>query len=304
MRLDVTTDAWLLGPSRVKTDAVLHKQVPVSVGTSAVLTGPIRVKTDAFLAGACKVLTDALIMSYIPRKARYAAADWTEYYDEGAEGEWGHPNTRLEVRLHTVKTSVAHITQAIVDHYENYLGPAAYNQRIVIAYGGFGWAAQELLVRGFTDVTVADLSEHIQAEKDNNDQQELKDSIAKVGLDFRYARGKVIFDKFKSTGNRRGTIEIVNADIMTEEGRDAIFDVVGNPQIVVTEDYMHYLNDSDAIALSAACQDFGGIQTVAHLVRTTAVSFQDPRFNWKSLSEWKTLISGDIWIDYNTGEVL
>jgi len=199
----------------------------------------------------------------------------------------------------------------IARHFENQIGPAAFNRRFVIVGGGFGWAADELLERGFTNIVVVETSTWVLAEMDNDDEQEVRDACAAVGLDSNGARANELVARHARPGvprrQRRNVVEsisIVNADIGTAQGRTAVKSAVGgNPQIVVTEEVMGCLTDAEAIQLHSDCNAFGGQQTVVHLVTPLEPNnTQDSGYNWKSMADWLALIPA-IWINGATGEV-
>ncbi len=244
----------------------------------------------------------------MPRKTWDTKADWDAAYDKGAEGEWGHPSTRAEVRLHYLRGNRQGLIDRVAGYYEGMLGPAAYNRRFVIVGGGWGFIADALLGLGFTNIVVVDQSAYVQAEKDNDDRLEIITECAKVMLASDDERTLMILVDYSTPGPRRGTIPIVDADISTGSGRTAVRQALtpsGNPQIVVTEDVMTSLEDAECIALAGYCQAWGGQQEVVHLVSTLQPGgSQDPVFNWKSLVDWKALIPGDTWIDARTGDVL
>ena len=239
-----------------------------------------------------------------------ATFDGAYSYNAAADG---HPNTRPAVMLHYQRGAMRGVSIPIANYFANYIGPAAFNRRFVIVGGGFGWVADELLDRGFTNIVTAETSAWIIAEMDNDDEQEVRDACAVAGLDPNGARADELVTRHARPGvprrrrkNVAEDIQIVNADIGTVQGRNAIKSAVGgNPQIVVTEEVMGCLTDAEAIALDDACNAFGGQQTTAHLVTPSLPNnTQDPGYNWKLLSDWKLLIPGAIWIDASTGEVL
>lgn len=226
----------------------------------------------------------------------------------------GHPNTRAGVRLHYHRGRLLTTAEKVAAYFDSYLGPAAYNQRFVIVGGGFGWVAGELLDLGFTNIVVAETSAYVLAEMDNDDEQEIRDACAAVGLDPNGARADELVARWARPGvprrRRRGQasdVVIVSADISSPQGRNAAKSAVGgNPQIVVSEEVIGCLSDAEALAFADDCQAWGGQQTVVHLVTTLRPQGgQDAGYNWKTLAEWKALLpANNILIDAVTGEVL
>ena len=233
-------------------------------------------------------------------------------YGFNAESD-GHPITRAGVRLRYHHGAMSNIAATVAAYFDNYFGPAAYNQRFVIVGGGFGWIAGELLDRGFTNIVVGETSTYILAEMDNSDEQEVRDACSTVGLDPNGARADELVSRWARPGvprrRRKGVAEdvlILDADISTSAGRTALRSAVGgNPQIVVSEEVIGCLDDAEAIQFAAYCQAWGGQQTVVHLVTPLMPDNpQDAGYNWKTLAEWKLLIPSDIFIDAVTGEVV
>jgi hypothetical protein len=227
----------------------------------------------------------------------------------------GHPNTRQGVRLHYHRGRMLNSAQRIADYFHNYFGPAAYNNRFVVVGGGFGWAAGELLDRGFTNIVVVETSQYVLDNMDLDDEAEVRAACVQVGLSSTGDRANELVGWWARPGvprrRRRQTpldVPIVNEDILTSAGRTAIRNALnpsGNPQIVVTEDVLGVLDDTEAVAFADACSAWGGQQTVVHLVTPLMPEHtQAPGYNWKLLADWKLLIPGDIWIDAVTGEVL
>lgn len=240
----------------------------------------------------------------MPRVDWNGKAAWDQYYRKGAEGLWGHPNTRPEVKLHYHKAvrevRIGQRAAALGLHF----GPAAYNKRILIVGGAFGWLAEALLTEGFLTVGVTDTSSYVQAEKDNTEETELRAEITSVGLDPDTDRGALILSTHLR-GPRRGSIDIIDADILTPAGRTTVRQAMGNPQVVVTETVLESLEDNEAITLSEAAHAFPGQVEVVHVVYTLAPDGgQNPVFNWKTLADWKMLIPADTFVDASTYEVI
>lgn len=255
----------------------------------------------------------------MPRKSWATQADWDAEYRVGLETDGfvsAGVGARAEVKLHFVRSMRQSATQQIADHYEGHLGPAAFNRRFVIVGGGFGWAAQELLIRGFTNIVVVETSAYVQAEKGNTDEAEVRAAISAVGLDPDAGRGAALLERGSPAASRnpRGAgIVIVNADISTSAGRTAVRNALvpsGNPQIVISEDVATSLDDAEVVALDADMSAWGGQQTVVHMVSalppgTVGVPPRyNPPFNWKTLVAWKALLPDPTWIDVTTGDIL
>jgi hypothetical protein len=219
----------------------------------------------------------------------------------------------VPIHVHYLRSALRGVAIPVAAYFDSYLGPAAYNQRFVIVGGGFGWIADELLDRGFTNIVVAETSQYILDNMDLDDEADVRDACEAAGYDRNSPGVDALVGWFARTGvprRRRGQVAedvpIVSADISTPQGRNAAKSVIGgNPQIVVSEDVIGTLSDAEAIQFAADCQKWGGQQTVVHLVTTLDPdASQDPGYNWKTLADWKLLIPSDIFIDAVTGEVL
>lgn len=240
--------------------------------------------------------------------------DWTlkATFDEAYKSLIESPGPG-PITVHYLRAARDGMIARVAGYFAGYLGPAAYNNRFVIVGGGFGWVAGELLDMGFTNIVVTELSTYILDNMDLSDEVDVRDAAEAAGYDrnapeidalvARYARPGV---PRRRRGGTAADVPIINEDILTSTGRTAIRAAVGgNPQIVVTEDILPGLTDTEAQDMAAACQTFGGQQTVAHLVTTLQPdAVQDTDYNWKTLADWKLLIPSDIFVDAVTGEVL
>jgi hypothetical protein len=231
-------------------------------------------------------------------------ATWDAAYRLHGEMD-GFPASRPQLILGYTRSTLKPLVEKVAGYFDNYLGPAAYNRRFLIVGGGFGWIAEELVARGFTNIVVSETSAYVLANMDEPDEQEIADRITAIGLDPASGRGNELLLRHRSDRNRRlPSIPVLNEDVLTSAGRNALRSALGGqPQIVVSEDVMSSLSDAEAIAFDAACNSFGGQQTTVHGV-TTLQEIQDEGYNWKSLADWKALVPGAIWIDLVSGEVL
>jgi hypothetical protein len=188
-----------------------------------------------------------------------------------------------------------------------HLTPASYNRRTLIVGGGFGWAADYMQGIGFNNIVVAETSTYIHDELDVSDEIEIRQKCVLAGASS--AREEQIVAKYSRGVRRPAGITIIDADILTEAGRDAVLAAFGGPgqkpQIVVTEDVMVCLSDAEVVALDTACYGWTpNPNPVVHTVTIPPPGEGDPGFNWKTLDGWKGLIPGSYWMDAITGEVL
>jgi hypothetical protein len=73
-------------------------------------------------------------------------------------------------------------------------------------------------------------------------------------------------------------------------------------QWCISEDVMPTLSDEEAKALAERMSHVAS--KVAHWVSTRVGEGQDPRLNWKTLEEWKEILSPDLVVSRNDGRVL
>jgi hypothetical protein len=142
--------------------------------------------------------------------------------------------------------------------------------RILIVGAAFGWFAEGLIDLGYLESNIvnADTSTWIHANKADN-----------------------------------AVLDILNADPTTSEGQDAVVgELGGEPDWIISEDVLPALSDEEAITFCNALHAFAG-GGVVHWVSVRKVS-QDARLNWKTLEEWKALVTPDLVIERGTARVL
>ena len=239
----------------------------------------------------------------MPLRTWDTKADFDAAYSMGAEGLDGHDPNRPEVKLHYHRSIIGGTIATRAKHFAEFFGLKKFNKRILIVGGGFGWLAEEMRKLGFTMLLTTDISTYIQAEKDNDDEIEIRAEIAAVGLNPNQGRGAVLLNHHKTVGKRRRMEEILDADICTPAGRFAVMNIFGNPRIVITESVLESLTDTEAITLAECAHLFAPPQDVYHLVHTPSRS-DNPGYNFQSLTAWKALIPMDTFIDAATFEVL
>lgn len=160
-------------------------------------------------------------------------------------------------------------------------------QRIVLIGGGFGWVAEKFIAAGYGPaadgtangkVAVVDTSTWIQSNKAANAQ-----------------------------------LSISNADVNASTGRRAIRNLFGSNTATIdwaiSEDVLTSLIGTGPTPggnneIVPFCQNLRSLATnVAHWVSVGTAS-SDPRYNWKTLAEWKAWVSPDWVIQRGTATVL
>lgn len=159
-------------------------------------------------------------------------------------------------------------------------------QRIALVGGSFGWVAEHLIQLGYGPaadgtnvgrVACIDTSTYIQANKAGN-----------------------------------AVVEIMNVDVNAATGRRAVKVNFGSPNVVVdwaiTEDILPVLTDSEAGVFAGACRALA--TNVAHWITPGygpnggQSPSQTAEMNWKSMANWKTLVTPDFVIRRGTSELL
>lgn len=192
-------------------------------------------------------------------------------------------------RSHYLKTGFHH-AQGLIGA----LGLTASDAVAVIGCG-FGGTVEGLLalVPGISAVGV-DVSPWVQSAKDTTETAYLRGKIAEAGLDPDTGKGAAKLAEY-DTGETRAATFILNTDITGGgKARNDIKSALGlknNEDITwaVSDDLLTSLTDGEITdhigamnALAVSC---------AHLVTPLMPeTTQDPRLNWKTMSEWRALI--------------
>ena len=184
-------------------------------------------------------------------------------------------------------------------------GAAARNKRIVLLGAGYGREVEQLIALGYSRTVAVETSAFIHATAGDTWQPDVEAALVAAGHDLAdpYAvRSLALYDNTQT----KGRVPLVDADVLTDVGRDAIVAALGgNPQVIATLSVMEGLTDVEGQAITDAMQAFNGPQTIIHALHTgDGGPAYDDRLNWKSLAEWGAAISGvDAWVDLSTGEI-
>lgn len=82
----------------------------------------------------------------MPLKTWNTKADFDAAYRVGAEGQWGHPSTRPEVKLNYSRFWQMPDARIRVQGIANAMGWTAPGPAMVIVGAGFGWLAEAFTV--------------------------------------------------------------------------------------------------------------------------------------------------------------
>lgn len=190
----------------------------------------------------------------------------------------------------------------------NAMGWTAPGPSIVIVGAGFGWLAEAFEDLGFTHVLGIDISAYIQSEKDNTEETEIDMILTAAGLDPLTGPGQQIKGQVFDGGNRsRASRGVLNANASINSHRNTIRQALGlsgnqRPDILLSESVLENFTDQEAIDNTAAIRDWG--PALVHYVVTTRPGNIPGAFNWKTLQEWKALVSLDTFIEAGTFAVL
>ena len=225
-------------------------------------------------------------------------ANWDDFYDIGAEGAWGHPNTRAEIRLNYHRAVILPFERFRANNLKTALGWTSAT-KIHFINCGFGWVLEALQELGIT-ATCSTTSTYIQNAKFTNEDSDLATKVQGVGLTTSTGDGLTLFSNLRNGGNARAirAVDVLNLDVSTQTARQAIRTAIGGPGFDLV-DYDGYLNsfiDADAIAFAANLRRISGVGRVIHVV-----------YNWlntKTLAQWKALLPNDIFVDGVTFQVL
>lgn len=235
----------------------------------------------------------------MPRKDWDLKATWDEAYNFGAEGLWGHPNTRPEVRLHYCRGIKRPDADIRADRLATALGWISPGPTIVIVGAGFGWTVEALEDLGFDRVVGLDLSTYINDNHNGTEEAEIDAEISVVGLDPSTGRGAEIKTRFFDGGPRgRSSRGVKNESGLTGGSRNRIRQALGlsggqDIDWAVSESVLESLDDSEAVQVSNVAHNYA--TNVAHIVYTPR-SGQHEGYNWKTLEDWKLLLPNDTFI--------
>lgn len=228
-------------------------------------------------------------------------ADFDQWYDIGAEGAWGHPNTRSEIRLKYHRFVLLPWMRERAKKLVAALGWTA-STRLAIIGAGFGWTAEILQNElGIGTVVAVDTSAYVQASKDLNEDADYIAAITAVGLNANVGDGLTLLNAFRGDGGPRARHPIRNDNVQTGGGRASIRSAIGGAPFnfeVMTEDVLSSLTDAEAQALSSALHTLTNGR-VSHLVGEYPLPFSP-----NTAAQWKVLLPNDAIVKIGTYEVL
>lgn len=196
----------------------------------------------------------------------YTKADFDAQYSIRAEREWGHPNTRQEVRLHYHRKVMQPIIKARWETIVPLLGITSADV-VVVCGCGFGWGTEILQsLTGCTAVGI-DISDYVAAEKGNDEAAEIAACIAEAGLDPTTGEGLELYKKLYTPEPRAKTM-VLKEDGMTAPSRTNILTALNGtmPTWIITEDMINEFTDAE-IGAWVTEANLTGVP-VAHFIST------------------------------------
>ena len=231
-------------------------------------------------------------------------ASWDDLWEIGAEGAWGHPNTRDEVNLNYHRFVVLQRDKNVASNLISALGWDS-TSRVLVVQCGFGWVLEGMADEGVTDTKCTTTSPYILNNKGTNEDADINAAIASVGLSTSFGDGLTLFTTFRGDGGPRSkrTASILNEALDTSESRQRMRTALGGPgfDVLTYDGYLQTFTDAEAEALSDNLHRIPGVGRVIHHVFGGAWA---PGIQTKTLEEWKALLPNDVFVEAGTYRVL
>jgi hypothetical protein len=177
--------------------------------------------------------------------------------------------------------------------------------KILFVGAGFGWTI-EILENSFNYVNIlgTDTSQYILDNQDSNEDAEIAEAMAKVGLDASRGEGLRKRANIRTAGKRRRCAKpIENEDLLSVASRNRVKTKLGGSvDVAITEEVLTCLEDAEAATLSASMNTLA--PQVIHLTTELQEAGQDSEYNWKSIDDWKALLPADTIASLNTWRVV
>ena len=126
--------------------------------------------------------------------------------------------------------------------------------------------------------------------KSNSEDAEIQAAVNTTGLDSASGPGMVIFNRLRGANGPRAKLAILDEDSMSNQSRNRVKNALGvRPTVVITEDLVTSLTDSEGLALQAQIVQYApGVRVVHYL---TELANPNPPFNLnsKTAEEWKVM---------------
>lgn len=193
-------------------------------------------------------------------------------------------------------------TGQVILHYHRYfMGPIlsdmwarlapilniASTQNVLIVGAGFGWGVEAFIAETLCTTVGIDLSDYINAEKNNTEEAEIDAAIVAAGLDPAAGRGAAI-KAYVYDAQPRTNVIVLQEDAQTNTSRNAIRAALGGnwPDVCIVEDLIdETITDQEITQINNALNLFAGQQRVIWIARETAT---------RTLQQLQTLTGSEV----------
>ncbi len=175
---------------------------------------------------------------------------------------------------------------------------------VVMIGGGFGWTAEKLVDHGINVINV-EISPYVLAEKDQSEEQQLRDDLVKFGFDPDnlpvcigpdYNTPVDPWSFWLRPDGKRTSITTVEEDMSTQASRQAVRSAISNNiDAIVTEftiDSYAVDDDAGALQLIERCEQLRPNPAVAviHMIQPNP---SDTVLNVKTAQAWRDLLDAN-----------
>ncbi len=194
--------------------------------------------------------------------AGYTKADFDNLYEFNPERYLnGHPGDQAPVKVHYHRAMMAPILAARWAALQPILNilPTDF---VCVAGAGFGWGVEALIAESGATCVGVDVSDYVNAEKDNTEAAELRAEITAVGLDPDTGAGAELL-AFLDNGLARSNIVLLQSDMSSQNERQLIRQALGGnwPNVVILEDLIDdTTTETEIVQANNAAGGFGGAQ--------------------------------------------
>lgn len=228
----------------------------------------------------------------------------------GAEGQWGHPGDRAQVRLTYARFHVVPMLRERWGWLVPLLGLTPQSSVCLIG-AGYGYSLEVLEDdHGITRVIGTEPSP-LRAKAAQSEDAEIQAAIEAVGLSVATGDGARLFSALRDRpGLPRATraSDVLSEDLASNASRTRVRQALQAKGAaswdVITENVLTVLSDAECVALSSRLRQLSGVNRVIHLTSTRvppeSEAIQDPIYNWKSVAEWKALLPADLIVSLYT----
>lgn len=232
----------------------------------------------------------------------------------GAEGQWGHPNTRAGVRLTYSRFHVIPELRKRWAWLVPLLGLTSTSSICLIgcAYG----YSLEILAEdfGITRVIGIETASALQTKKAQSEDGDIQAAIESVGLSIGSGDGLRLYTALRDRPGQPRCAkadDVLNEDLSSNASRNRVRQALlgkgGTTWDVITENVCTVLTDAECVTLSARAHQLAGVARVIHLVSTLLPDCepgQQPAvYNWKTVAQWAALVPADSFVSVYTRAV-